>query len=252
MSVEPNSAGFRPEESVQAVQDMPGPGIGRSGQPSRSCFTLELCCGSAGLSAKLKRVGFSTVAVDHPSNQHTPKVACLHMDLTKPSSWQILRKMVSEGRVIYVHVAPPCGTATRARDKPVPLRLRRRGAPNPKPLRSLEHPEGLPDLRGINAAKVRSANDIYSATAEFLEFCHQNAIWFTCENPSRSYMWLTRWFRKLRKIPGIFPVDFQACMHGSRRNKWSTWLTNIPELEVTSLFLAFVKIRCYRQVKILA
>ena len=227
-----SSAGHRPEESVRDVEDIPGPGIGRSGQPSRSCFTLELCCGSAGLSAQLRKVGFSTVAVDHSSNQHTPKVACLNLDLTKSSSWEILKRMAAERQVIYVHAAPPCGTATRARDKPVPLKLRKRGAPNPRPLRSLQHPEGLPDLKGINAAKVKSANEIYSATAEFLGYCHKVGIWFTCENPTRSYMWLTRWFTKLRKLSGVEPVDFQACMHGSTRDKWSTWLTNMPELGV--------------------
>ena len=230
--VDASSAGNEPEESVRDVKDIPGPGIGRSGQPSRSCFTLELCCGSAGLSAQLRKVGFTTVAVDHSSNQHTPKVACLNLDLTKPSSWEILRNLAQERRVIYVHIAPPCGTATRARDRPVPLKLRQRGAPNPKPLRSPQHPEGLPDLKGINAAKVKSANAIYEAAAEFLDFCHGLGIWFTCENPTRSYMWQTRWSRKLRKLNGVQPVDFQACMHGSTRDKWSTWLTNIPELQV--------------------
>ena len=55
-----------------------------------------------------------------------------------------------------VWVAPPCGTAYRAREI-------RRGGPHgrPKPLRSDRYPEGIPGLAGVAAAKVTAANELY-------------------------------------------------------------------------------------------
>lgn len=56
--------------------------------------------------------------------------------------WDLIR----EGRVKYVHFAPPCGTASRARE------IRRKGC-DPKPLRSDEEPDGLPHLTGMQNLK---------------------------------------------------------------------------------------------------
>ena len=34
------------------------------------------------------------------------------------------------------------------------------------------------------------ANKIYENMAEFFEKCHDKGVAFTCENPSRSYLWV--------------------------------------------------------------
>eukprot|EP00973_Karenia_brevis_P006559 892588-Karenia_brevis.AAC.1 len=62
-------------------------------------------------------------------------------------------------QIRYVHFAPPCGTATRARE------IRRAHGPDPKPLRSVDHPNGLPNLSGDAKAKVDSANLLYEFVA---------------------------------------------------------------------------------------
>ena len=58
--------------------------------------------------------------------------------------------------------APPCATASRARE------IRRRSGPDPKPLRTNTHPEGIPSLEGLDAARVESANKLYNVTCQFV------------------------------------------------------------------------------------
>ena len=115
-------------------------GESMEGAPSSSCFTAELCAGSGGLSLELFRAGFSTVAVDHSANRHKSKDPCVKLDLAVDSGWAILYDLLESGRLLYAHGAPPCGTASRARERPVPIHLRRKGAPNPQPLRTDEFP----------------------------------------------------------------------------------------------------------------
>ena len=91
------------------------------GAPAATMYTAELCAGSAGLSMQLARVGLATVAVDHKFNKHAPKVPCVRLDLSKESGWTILWKLLEQGRLLYCHGAPPCGTASRAREKKVPF-----------------------------------------------------------------------------------------------------------------------------------
>ena len=83
-------------------------------RPQKLMF-LELCCGSAGLSAAFRALGFQVLAVDHPGNRHVPLVHCVHLDLRLESSWGYLRRLVQARQVFLIHIAPPCGTASRAR-----------------------------------------------------------------------------------------------------------------------------------------
>jgi hypothetical protein len=116
---------------------------------------VELCAGAGGLSAALKVYNLQVVAIDHTENRHRSKVAIVNIDLASSSGQQLVRELLSSGLVTHVHGAPPCGTASRARDKPVPEYLRKLGAPNPQPLRSDKFPEGLPNLIGVNATRVK-------------------------------------------------------------------------------------------------
>ena len=200
-------------------------------EPSwRGQYTAELCAGSAELSLCLSR-HFDSLAFDHSANRHQQRHPCLVVDLTKQEGWEVAKKLRDEGKLVYVHVAPPCGTASRAREKPIPEWLKKSGAPSPQPLRSARHPEGFPWLKGKEAEKVRAANMIYMHAADFLLGCHSRGVGFSVENPTRSFMWKTRWFQKLLQVEGIFEVHFQACMHGGRRPKHSSWWTNVEELK---------------------
>ena len=83
--------------------------------PSRSApiGTLEVFCGSAKLSAELKKQGFHAVGIDWAGNKDTPMAQVVRMDCTDPSSFHTILRIVKENNIAYVHFAPPCGTASR-------------------------------------------------------------------------------------------------------------------------------------------
>lgn len=106
----------------------------------------------------------------------------------------------------------------------MPLRLERRGTPTPKPLRSEKHPHGLPNVEHADLLRVQTANAVYKNICAIIDKVACQAS-ITIENPTRSFMWMTRWLKRLIKKHNLFPVTFQQCMHGGN-DKWSTFYTN--------------------------
>ena len=185
---------------------------------------IELCAGSAGLSAKLRNKGFQVVPIDWSGNRHRPKVKSVAIDLSKPEAFKLVHDLILTGKVVYVHMGPPCGTATKARERRVSQALKAAGAPDPQPLRSLEWPWGLPGLTGLSLQKVITANKIYALTVQIAKLCLHLDILVSIENPRGSYYWELPPVVELRKDPRMQDNDMQNCMHGSERDKWSRWL----------------------------
>lgn len=48
---------------------------------------------------------------------------------------------------------------------------------------------GLPDLTGVNLAKVTQANRLYVNAVIFLHTCYTLGIHVSVENPQRSWLW---------------------------------------------------------------
>ena len=199
--------------------------------PFSSMMTLELCAGTAGYTAALRRAGFDSLGIDHSRNRHASQAPTAMLDLTTEAGQRVVREVLQSGRLLYCHAAPPCGTASRARDRPVRAHLRARGAPSPVPLRSEEFPAGLPNLSGENLARVKSANQVYNFIAAFMEECHAMGVAWSVENPKRSYMWLMPSFVRLIAMTGAHFVVYAACMQGGTRDKQSAWLTCSPQLD---------------------
>ena len=109
------------------------------------------------------------MAIDRSSSRTSGPIT--HLDLTKPEDLSFLKNFIAseKANLIYVHLAPPCGTCSAARNKPH-KDLERAGFTLPQPLRSKLHPMGLPHIRGLDAAKVASANMLYQATFEIVMF----------------------------------------------------------------------------------
>lgn len=84
---------------------------------------------------------------------------------------------------------------------------------------------GLPSLTGTNAERVRLANKVYDNICKILQLMGDSCI-ISVENLTRAHMWSTSWLRKLIKRKQLFPFTFQACMHGSWRDKWTTFYAN--------------------------
>ena len=95
--------GFRPQPVADALPAL----------RSRRLLFIELCCGSAGLSAAFRSLGFQVLAIDHSHNRHQPQVPCLALDLRLDSSWSFVERMVTSRATLLVHIAPPCGTASK-------------------------------------------------------------------------------------------------------------------------------------------
>ena len=113
-------------------------------------------------------------------------------------------RRLTQTRKVILHLAPPCATFSRARDRSSKTRLR-----------SAKHPEGL---KGV-ASKVDDANNIaFNAwdlavwAAELLQ-----AI-VTLENPKTSYIW--KFLEKERNIsPDIFDLPVSPCCYGASYQK---------------------------------
>ena len=69
---------------------------------------LELFCGTAGLSASLKRLGLDVIAVDKIVAR-SPKVMVTKVDLTQYAIKQLVLEWIQLPQVRAVFLAPPCG-----------------------------------------------------------------------------------------------------------------------------------------------
>ena len=79
----------------------------------------EICGGYAGLTAALADAGLEAIGVDWKGNRHSPQVPIVTADLTTEKGQEFVRQLVKQEHVLYIHLAPPCGTYTRAREIPI-------------------------------------------------------------------------------------------------------------------------------------
>ena len=198
-------------------------------QPVDQLFAVELFAGTAGLSAEMQRQHFQVLPIDH-SRSRGPKVKLVLLDVTKPQQFQILLQLLMTANIAYFHAAPPCGTASKAREKPMPKWLKHVRAP---PLRSHHHLLGLPGLTEVQQQRVQTANFLYAATLLCMSVAVGRNILVSCENPSGSYMWSI--MEQFQQQAPVFIRQawqqlefnkFQACAHGGRRDKWTTFLSS--------------------------
>ena len=117
---------------------------------------IKLCTGSAVLSAAALKHGYRVMPVDYKRNRHTPRCKIVSLDLSEDHAWEVLRYICETCDVAAVHLAPPCGTCSKARGIPMPD-----GSPGPQPVRSDEYLLGLPALSEIDLLKVTAANRPY-------------------------------------------------------------------------------------------
>ena len=211
-----------PRERPDAAS--PGEGLENSNDLHRAPFLIELFCGTAGVCAKFRTLGGRALGIDHHLKRTKLKSAAVKLDLTQQWVQDLISREILSGRVDAVHMGPPCGTASKARNIPVKRKLRRAGAPNPKPLRSSAFPQGFPWLKGVNLLKVRAANTLYEFAAKIALLCDECNVLFTIENPANSYMWETKFFKRLVERFHFHIID--ACEYGSDHKKATAFLAN--------------------------
>ena len=175
---------------------------------------IEVFCGCARMTKELQSVGFDAVGIDYRYNKDKPETkAYVELDLARPWGITELKKIIKDKKVKVAFIAPPCGSASAAR------LIRRKKGPDPKPLRSHRHPDGLPGLGLVDKQRVSTANKLYQAAADLSIFCQKNGISWVIENPTNSLMWETTPLLKLMEQlaeMGVEPkwTSIQMCMHG--------------------------------------
>ena len=172
------------------------------------------------------------LSVDHKISPDA-KAPITVLDLTRPSDQKILQDIITSKPPQYVHFGLPCGTCSRARDRPVSQALQSQGAPNPAQLRSAEFPLGLPSIPAgsVNHARVTQANLLYDFAVVILAMLLPMQCVISFENPKRSWFWAAMIQLLLRrKVQSTISawnklddVDFDACCFGSTRQKPTRW-----------------------------
>ena len=184
-------------------------------------FCLELCAGSGRLTAALRQVGLDAWGVDHKKSKLLPETAAMILlDLTDPSDVKILWRLLEHPLLIFVFMAPPCGTCSRSRERAVPGVL----GGGPPPLRSDDFPEGFPDLAERlpdQFDRVTAANLIYKLLADVATYLLSRGIAWAIENPRNSILWNIAYMKVVISLPAVSLVTFQHCMYGGTRDKWT-------------------------------
>ena len=81
---------------------------------------VEVFAGSAKLSKAADQRGFKALPVDYSQNKHRPQHDILIMDLSDPTAQSQLMQTLEDDVPCGLHMAPPCGTCSRARERPLP------------------------------------------------------------------------------------------------------------------------------------
>ena len=89
----------------------------RNEKDFENLICIEVFSGSGKLTAAIRKIGMRSVAVDRSSQRTSGPVAIL--DLTKNDDLQYLLNFIESEKdnIMLVHLAPPCGTASAARNR---------------------------------------------------------------------------------------------------------------------------------------
>lgn len=187
-----------------------------------SPFVIELCAGSARVTSYARAIGLKdSFGVDHVKQQNCGRIHVA--DLTTKAGKTLCRQWLQSKSLLGVFMAPPCGTCSRARS--IPLR-HPSGKPltGPKPLRSEEFPDGLPNLNTLDRIRVSAANRLYHFLTEVALDCLKRDLIVVIENPRRSLYWRASLFQPLAEH--LQYTAHQACAYGSTRPKWTVLAHN--------------------------
>ena len=180
------------------------------------CSTFKLWCN--------RSAGIPSVGIDFKGNKDRPRCKSVPADLSTDDGQKIFWGMVADNRAAWVHFGPPCGTASKARERRL---LRADGTPascDPQPLRSAQYPDGLPTLEGSDSLRVKTANLLYHFVATAIVRLSSMGVFWSVENPTNSLMWSTSFFVHALATTPTEQVQFHNCMHGGERAKKTTLL----------------------------
>ena len=169
------------------------------GHAVKDLYFLELFAGTARLTKCFGQSGFKAMAFDKTSKRSEGQ-SVLEYDLSNRDEVMSLLSFIKANadRIALIHLAPPCGTASRARGKRLHF-LRAHNIKEPRPLRDDSYPDGFPWLQGSDKIRTEAANLVYEHTVLIAQTLTaiQLQIAVTIENPANSLMWKTSPFVQL-------------------------------------------------------
>ena len=212
---ETHTGGFDKSTAQQKLRSFAGMSV-------EDLIFLEIYAGTARLSKAVSDEGFQCIPIDKTASRSSNFIAIY--DVTDDLQLQQLLDFIEQEhrRIIAVHLAPACGTASKARERPLP-KFSRKGFKVPKPLRSTDKPLGVDSLAGLDKIRTELANMVYAATAILIRKCASLNILCSLENPLNSLFWLFPDIQKVLAEVGGYDVIFHNCMHGGKRKKQTRW-----------------------------
>ena len=199
-------------------------------------LVIELCAGTAILSKTAAAKGFRVMPVDN-NFRRAPGNNVLRLDLADPEAVSQLLEIirVERDRIAMVFIAPPCGTASLARERKL-HKWARKGFKIPVPLRNAQFPDMLPGLRFLDKKKVELANQLYGQVTRISICCIALGLLLVIENLATSLYWLTSFFLELKAFCTGHNVDFHSCCHGGQRPKRTRFWVSQPVFSHLSIF----------------
>ena len=194
-----------------------------SGLHIEQTFMIEIFAGAAVLCSVAKQFGLhGSIAVDK-TRKKAARSAIFLLDLTLESDRDLLECWLQSPLLVWIHLAPVCGTASKARNI-------RRFPGDPAPLRSNDWPEGLLDLSDHDNRRAQIANSLFEFSCRLFEKASRLGVLVTMENPKNSFLWITKWVISLMLAINLWCTGFQVCMLGGDRDKWTKVVANFPEI----------------------
>ena len=149
-------------------------------------LVVEICAGSARLTKTVRKRGLRGLAIDK-SKDRGCGTEIMILDLTLHHDVRLLLQILATeaSRIALVFISPPCGTASKARERPIRSSLLG-GRKQPEPLRSKEKPDQKDGLSNTDKVKTELANQLYDAVSTIVLHCHALELWVMIENPRNS------------------------------------------------------------------
>jgi len=193
-----------------------------AGKPLEEFVVIEIFAGTARVSSALRFYGMkSSFGVDHL--RHRSACAPISIiDLTTKRGQKLLMQWMQNPRVIGLFLAPPCGTASRARS----IRLAAARFGGPRPLRSDTCPNGISNLSFIEKNRVSKANKLYYFCAQAVKAAIKAGMVVCVENPQYSHFWATTFWLEVAGM--MLYTIFHSCQFGSTRQKKTMLAHNDP------------------------
>ena len=124
-----------------------------------------------------------------------------------------------------VFISPPCGTASKARERPIKTSLLF-GRNQPLPRRSADRPDQKDGLSGLDKFRTETASQLSNAVRKLVLHCNALGLWELVENPRNSFYWSTSVDQAKINCIVTYWIDFHNCAHGGQRDKLTRLWSN--------------------------